>query len=125
MTIILTTHYLEEAEELADRVGIIDRGRLLLLEEKQQLMRRMGERRLAVRFARPVDALPEMATSAAAQLSDDRLVLTYRERTGCPASGEILGALYSAGLPVLDVETRSPRLEDILLQVLRAPAGQS
>ncbi len=119
-TIVLTTHYLEEAEELADRIGIIDRGQLLLLEEKEQLMRRMGERRLAVRFATPVHALPSLVEGAGAQLAEDGLVLTYRERAGSPPSGEVLRALYGAGLPVRDVETRLPRLEDILLQVLRA-----
>ncbi|MGA9526001.1 MAG: ABC transporter ATP-binding protein [Myxococcaceae bacterium] len=120
MTIVLTTHYLEEAEELADRIGIIDRGQLLLLEEKEKLLRRMGERRLAVRFATPVHTLPQSAQDAGAQLAEDGLVLTYRERTGCPPSGEVLRALYEGGLPVRDVETRLPRLEDILLQVLRA-----
>ena len=123
MTIVLTTHYLEEAEELADRIGIIDRGQLLLLEEKEQLLRRLGERRLAVRFAKPVHTLPAAAQNSGANLAEDGLVLTYRERPGCPPSGEVLKALYAAELPVLDVETRLPRLEDILLQVLRSPAA--
>jgi ABC-2 type transport system ATP-binding protein len=124
MTIVLTTHYLEEAEELADRVGIIDRGRLLLVEEKHQLIRRLGERRLEVRFARPVETLPEPARAAGAQLSEDGLSLSYKEREGCPPGSEVLRSLYAAQLPVVDVDTRSPRLEDILLQVLRAPGDE-
>jgi ABC-2 type transport system ATP-binding protein len=120
-TIILTTHYLEEAEELADRVGLINEGKLQLIEEKASLMRRLGEKRLAVTFARKVDGLPEVAARAGALLSADGLQVSYLERPGQPASGEVLGALYAAGLPVAEVETRRSRLEDILLFVLRGP----
>ncbi len=119
MTILLTTHYLEEAEELADRIGIIDRGRLLLVEEKHALIRRLGERRLEVRFEREVAELPTAAQQVGARLSDDRRTASYVQKVGCPGAGEVLRALYSANLPIADVETRSPRLEDILLQVLR------
>ncbi|HVE86751.1 MAG TPA: ABC transporter ATP-binding protein, partial [Myxococcales bacterium] len=122
-TIILTTHYLEEAEELADRVALIDEGKLQLVEEKTALMRRLGERRLLVTFSTRVDAVPAGAASAGASLSGDGLQLTYVERTGQPTSSAVLGALYAAGLPVLDVETRRSRLEDILLSVLRGPHG--
>src|SRR4051812_38737585 len=118
-TIILTTHYLEEAEELADRVGLIDGGKLQLIEDKVALMKRLGERRLLVTFSRAVSALPAFAASAGAALSADGLQLTYVERTGQPTSSEVLGALYAAQAPVLDVETRRSRLEDILLSVLR------
>jgi len=122
-TIILTTHYLEEAEELADRVGLINEGRLQLIEEKAALMRRLGERRLLVTFSGKVDALPAVAASAGAALSEDGLQLRYVERVGQPTSSQVLGALYAAALPVLDVETRRSRLEDILLSVLRGPHG--
>jgi len=120
-TIILTTHYLEEAEELADRVGLINEGRLQLIEEKAALMRRLGERRLLVTFSGKVGALPAAAASAGAALSEDGLQLRYVERVGQPTSSEVLGTLYAAALPVLDVETRRSRLEDILLSVLRGP----
>ncbi|HEY8208577.1 MAG TPA: ABC transporter ATP-binding protein, partial [Myxococcaceae bacterium] len=118
-TIILTTHYLEEAEELADRVGLINEGRLQLIEDKVALMRRLGERRLLVTFSSAVAALPAFAATAGAALSKDGLQLTYVERTGQPSSSEVLGALYAAQVPVLDVETRRSRLEDILISVLR------
>jgi ABC-2 type transport system ATP-binding protein len=118
-TIILTTHYLEEAEQLADRVALIDEGKLQLIEEKAALMRRLGERRLLVTFSSAVKALPEPVQKLGAALSPDGLQLTYVERAGQPPSSEVLGALYAASLPVLDVETRRSRLEDILLSVLR------
>ncbi|MBX5481843.1 MAG: ABC transporter ATP-binding protein [Myxococcaceae bacterium] len=118
-TIVLTTHYLEEAEELADRVGIIDRGRLLLVEEKTTLMHRLGERRLVVKFSEPVTQLPELAVSAGAMLADDRRSLAYAEKPGRARSGDVLRSLYAAQLPVTDVESRAARLEDILLQVLK------
>jgi ABC-2 type transport system ATP-binding protein len=119
MTIVLTTHYLEEAEELADRIGIIDRGRLLLVEETRSLIRRLGERRLEVHFAEPVPALPESVISAGGRLSEDRRSMRYAERNGRASCGEVLRAVYASKLPVTDVESRAPRLEDVLLQVLR------
>ena len=122
-TIILTTHYLEEAEELADRVALIDEGKLQLIEEKTALMRRLGERRLLVTFSSPVQALPEPARKVGATLSPDGRQLTYVERSGQPSSSEVLGALYGAAMPVLDVETRRARLEDIFLSALHGKAS--
>lgn len=125
-TIVLTTHYLEEAEELADRIGIIDGGRLMLVEEKAALMRRLGDRRLEIRFTAPQRALPPTVTSFQPTLSDDGLALTYSERTGSRPAGELLQAVNAAGLSIADVETRRSRLEDVLLEVLRgAPQNRA
>jgi ABC-2 type transport system ATP-binding protein len=118
-TIILTTHYLEEAEELADRVGIINEGRLLMVEDKATLLRRWGEKRLIVHFESPVLTLPEAGARVGAQLSADGRTLTYIEREGSPPGGEMLRALYSQGLPIAEVETRRSRMEDILIDILR------
>ena len=120
-TVVLTTHYLEEAEMLADRVGIINEGRLLLVENTRELMRRMGEKRLQVRFEAPVSALPPEL--AGAQLADDRRSLVITERNGHSPAGRVLAALYRAGIPVQDVETRASRLEDVLIEVLRGGGG--
>ncbi len=122
MTIVLTTHYLDEAEELADRVGIIDRGRLLLVEEKHALLRRLGEKRLEIRFGEALGELPPALAPFGAKLSNDGRSLMWLERAGSPPSGELLRAVYAAGLPVAEVDTRSARLEDILLQVLKEEA---
>ncbi|XXF78694.1 ABC transporter ATP-binding protein [Myxococcaceae bacterium GXIMD 01537] len=124
-TIVLTTHYLEEAEELADRVGVINEGRLLMVEDKATLLRRWGEKRLVVTFHTPIAQLPEVGTRLGAQLSADGRTLTYIEREGGAPGGELLQALYSQGLPVSDVETRRSRMEDILIDILRGKPQQA
>jgi ABC-2 type transport system ATP-binding protein len=124
-TIVLTTHYLEEAEELADRVGVINEGKLLLVEDKMTLLRRLGEKRLLVTFSAPVTTPPEAARQAGATLSADGLTLTYPEREGCLPGNEVLRLLYTQGFPVGNVETRSSRLEDILIEILRGKPAAS
>ena len=117
-TVVLTTHYLEEAQELADRVGIIDKGRLLLVEEKNALMKRMGERRLEVRFQNPV-MLPLPGVASLGTLDETGLVYSFTERPDTKPAAEVLSALITAGLPVADVNMVPSRLEEIMLRVLR------
>ncbi|RPH72597.1 MAG: ABC transporter ATP-binding protein [Myxococcaceae bacterium] len=117
-TVILTTHYLEEAEELADRVGIINSGRLLLVEDKVALLRRMGEKRVRITFSAAVGPLP-VTLDGKAELAEDRRSLVVTERNGQPSAGEVLGQLYRGGFPVVDVDTRASRLEDVLIEILR------
>ncbi|MGE6757084.1 ABC transporter ATP-binding protein [Corallococcus sp. AB049A] len=124
-TIVLTTHYLEEAEELADRVGIINEGRLLMTEDKAALLRRFGEKRLVVTFSQPQAAMPAAGTRFAASLSADGRTLTYVERDNCAPSGELLRSLYADGLPIAEVETRRSRLEDVLIEILRGRPSQA
>ncbi len=118
-TIILTTHYLEEAEELADRIGIINEGKLLQVEPTSALLRRLGEKQLQVTFARPVEQLPAPAVEAGAVLSADRTRLTLTQREGATGSSEVLRSLYQAQLEISEVETRRSRLEDVMIRVLR------
>jgi ABC-2 type transport system ATP-binding protein len=120
-TVVLTTHYLEEAQELADRVGVIDQGKLLLLEEKNALMRRLGHKQLVVRFASKVDALPGGVTGT---LSADHLELQFVEQAGTQSSAQVLSALFAAGLPVADVAMQPAKLEDIMLRVLKGEVSQ-
>ena len=115
-TVVLTTHYLEEAQELADRVGVIDKGKLLLLEEKSALMRRLGHKQLVVRFVSKVEALPAGITGT---LSPDNLEMQFVERAGTQTSAQVLSALFAAGLPVADVAMQPAKLEDIMLRVLK------
>ena len=117
-TIILTTHYLDEAEELADRVGIINTGRLLLVEEKNVLIRRLGEKKLQVRFRVRLDRLSDALHTAGAVLSPDGERLDYVERRGRLSAADVLRLIYAERLPVADIETRRSRLEDVLLMVL-------
>jgi len=118
-TVVLTTHYLEEAEELADRVGVIDGGRLLLVEEKATLLQRLGERRIIVHLEKPQAALPPQVAELGGVLSEDGLSVSYREKAGARGLRPLLAAIQTAGMPVNDLETQRPRLEDVLIQVLR------
>jgi len=120
-TVVLTTHYLEEAEQLADRVAIIDHGRLLVVEEKNALMRRLGERRLEVRFKAPV-ALP---AGVAGALAADGRSFSFVEAAGTAQAAEVLAALFAAKLPIDDVSMVPASLEDVLLKVLAADRSLS
>jgi ABC-2 type transport system ATP-binding protein len=119
-TVVLTTHYIEEAEELADRIGVIDQGKVLLLEEKNALMRRLGERSMIVRFLSPVAALPPGLQGT---LSMDALSFRFVERAGTQTSAQILKSVFEAGLPVADVSMQPAKLEDILLRVLKSESA--
>lgn len=118
-TVVLTTHYLEEAEELADRVGVINQGKLLLLEEKGSLIARLGHRQLVVRFASKVTDLPKGVEGV---LGSDGLELRFLERAGTSSSAQVLSALFASGLPVADVAMQPAKLEDIMVRVLRGEA---
>ena len=107
VTVILTTHYIEEAEQLADRVGVINHGEIILVEEKEKLMRDLGKKQLVLNLPTPLAEVPRQLASYQLELSDDRLDLTYtydtkRERTGITA---LLGELNAAGIHFTDLQT--------------------
>ncbi len=112
-TVVLTTHYLEEAEALADRVGIIAKGKLVLVDDKQALIQRLGERALKVTFQKPASDAPSVGV-----LSADRLTFTFVEKPSGPNCAEVLGLLYAKGLPIGDVAMQPATLEDVMLRVL-------
>ncbi|MDU8944424.1 ABC transporter ATP-binding protein [Ovoidimarina sediminis] len=121
VTIILTTHYIEEAEAIADRIGIISDGEILLVEEKEALIRRMGQKQLVVELAEPVEAIPESLGDYALEREGggDRLVYTYdrqAERTGIR---RLLNDLDAAGLTLADVQTRESSLEEIFVGLVK------
>jgi ABC-2 type transport system ATP-binding protein len=116
-TIILTTHYIEEAEEMADRVGIINRGELILVEEKHALMQKLGRKLLHLQLAEPLAAIPPALGEWELELSDEGRVLTYEfdaksERTGIPS---LLGAMRDEGIAFKDLDTKQSSLEDIFV----------
>lgn len=120
VTIILTTHYIEEAEAIADRVGVISRGRLLLVEEKARLMKRMGRKQLEVELTEPIREIPPALARHHLRLSQDgrRLIFTYDRqgrRTGITA---LLNDVAAAGLVLCDVQTRQSSLEDIFVDLV-------
>jgi ABC-2 type transport system ATP-binding protein len=116
-TIILTTHYIEEAEEMADRVGIINRGELILVEEKHALMQKLGRKLLHLQLAEPLGAIPPALAEWQLDLSDEGRVLTYEfdaksERTGIPS---LLSAMRDEGIAFKDLDTKQSSLEDIFV----------
>jgi ABC-2 type transport system ATP-binding protein len=124
VTIILTTHYIEEAEAIADRVGVINKGEILLVEDKAALMRRMGQKQLRVELAAPLTALPDALSHYPLELEPGgrSLVYTYDanlERTGIVT---LLNDLRSVGLQLTDLQTRQSSLEDIFVGLLREQA---
>ncbi len=117
-TIVLTTHYLEEAEELADRIGVIKNGRLLVVEEKQALLARYGKRTVRLRLQSPVPEVPHRLLAAGAELHDGGRSLVLSAGPGESLVAP-LRAVASEGLQVADVQTREPRLESVIVELLR------
>ena len=117
VTIILTTHYIEEAEEMADRIGVIDRGELVLVEEKATLMKKLGRKELIVQLAEPLDALPPSLADWKLDLTADGRELRYvfdrhAERTGVPS---LLARLRDLGIEFSDLNTHQSSLEEIFV----------
>ncbi|HYC24406.1 MAG TPA: ABC transporter ATP-binding protein [Roseiarcus sp.] len=122
VTIILTTHYIEEAEQLADRVGVINNGELVLVEEKDALMRKLGKKRLTIALSERLERIPESLAGYALALSSDGREMTYAYDAAGGSDGvrPLLRALDMAGLAYRDVETNESSLEEIFVDILRA-----
>src|SRR5436305_11358825 len=123
VTIILTTHYIEEAEEMADRNGVINGGELILVEEKAALMRKLGQKQLTLHLQSRIDAVPAALAAYNLELSDDGRGVTYNydtkgERTGITS---LLSDLRNAGIRISDPDTQQSSLEDIFVSLVRAP----
>ena len=123
VTIILTTHYLEEAEDMADRIGVIDKGRLLLVRPKAELMGEFGRKQLTVELDQPLIALPEGWADRGITLTADgrRLIYDYDTRAERTGIGRLLADLNARGLGVRDVATHQSSLEEVFLSLLEAP----
>ncbi|WP_375228046.1 ABC transporter ATP-binding protein [Roseobacter sp. S98] len=122
VTIVLTTHYIEEAEAIADRVGVIARGEMLLIEEKDALMARMGQKQLDVQLSETLDAIPETLGGYDLSLSEDGRTLTYSYDTRAERTGitKLLQDVSKSGLVLRDVVTRQSSLEDIFVDLVHA-----
>jgi ABC-2 type transport system ATP-binding protein len=121
VTVILTTHYIEEAEEMADRIGVINRGELILVEDKDELMRKLGRKELTLYLQAPLAALPPGLERYSLALSADGMALTYvydtqGERTGITT---LLQDLSAAGIRFRDLQTRQSSLEEIFVSLVR------
>jgi len=124
VTIILTTHYIEEAEAIADRVGVINKGEILLVQDKAELMAQMGRKELHIQLGAPVAAIPAVLAPYALALGKggESLIYTYdtkAERTGITA---LLSDLREAGLTMTDLATRQSSLEDIFVGLVKERA---
>jgi ABC-2 type transport system ATP-binding protein len=120
VTIILTTHYIEEAEEMADRVGVISRGELILVEEKDELMKKLGKKRLTLNLAEPMAAIPPELAEWRLELKADGNELVYifdakAERTGIPS---LLARMRDLGIAFKDLNTHQSSLEEIFVSLV-------
>lgn len=120
VTIILTTHYIEEAEEMADRVGVIRKGELVLVEDKAELMRKLGRKQLTLQLQRPLQAVPPELAEYRLELSAGGHELTYTYDTQGERIGivELLDRLSAAGIEFRDLRTTQSSLEDIFVGLL-------
>ncbi len=121
VTVILTTHYIEEAEEMADRVGVINNGELVLVRDKADLMREFGTKRLSLRLRRPLAAVPESLSAWRLELSGDggELTYLYDARDARGGIGEFLERVRAAGIEFTDLGTTESSLEDIFVSLVR------
>jgi ABC-2 type transport system ATP-binding protein len=121
VTIVLTTHYIEEAEEMADRVGVISGGEIILVEEKAELMRKLGRKELAIALRDPLAAVPDALAAYRLELSADGHTLTYAYDTQAERTGitRLLRDLDAAGIRLRDLDTRQSTLEDIFVNLVR------
>lgn len=120
VTIVLTTHYLEEAEQMADRVGVINEGRIMLVENKDDLMRKLGEKRLTLELARPAEELPDALKEFGFTLKDEgrRLFYTYDASDEGPDISTLFRTLDKAGIQVRDMATQRSSLEEIFVDLV-------
>ena len=122
VTIILTTHYIEEAEEMADRVGVINNGEIILVEDKAELMHKLGKKQLMLHLQEPLQTIPPALSAHRLSLSPDGRQLTYTydtqgERTGITA---LLDDLARVGIGFSDLQTTQSSLEDIFVDLVKA-----
>jgi ABC-2 type transport system ATP-binding protein len=122
-TIILTTHYIEEAEEMADRIGVINKGELILVEDKDVLMRKLGKKQLTLTLQHPMERIPDGLTGLPLELSDDGLTLVYTFDTQSEETGiaGLLRRLGEQGIDFKDLRSSESSLEEIFVSLVRNP----
>ncbi len=123
VTIILTTHYIEEAEEMADRIGVINKGEIILVEDKAHLMQKLGKKRLTLHLQGKIEAIPASLAPYHLELCDDGHELIYDYDTKGDRTGitSLLSDLRNAGVRFADLDTEQSSLEDIFVSLVRTP----
>jgi ABC-2 type transport system ATP-binding protein len=121
VTIVLTTHYIEEAEDMADRVGVISHGKIILVEDKVTLMKKLGKKQLTVQLEQPLSDIPAALTAHALSLNADGSELTYAydPRAAQGAVAALLDDLSAVGIRVKDLQTTQSSLEDIFVNLVK------
>ena len=122
VTIILTTHYIEEAEEMADRIGVISKGELILVEEKAALMRKLGKKQLTLQLQEPMAAIPADLAGYKLELGAEGTELIYTFDTQAEQTGiaELLRELSKRGVDFKDLQTDQSSLEEIFVSLVRS-----
>ncbi len=121
VTIILTTHYIDEAEEMADRIGVINHGEIVLVEEKKELMRQLGRKQLTLQLRDELDSVPEKLSDYHLELAADgnELVYTYDTQNGRADIAALLADLDRTGIRFKDLQTRQNSLEEIFVDLVK------
>ncbi|WP_292455962.1 ABC transporter ATP-binding protein, partial [Mesorhizobium sp.] len=121
VTIILTTHYIEEAEAMADRVGVINKGEIILVEGKAELMRKLGRKQMKLELRAPLAAVPDGLSRYSLELSADgnQLTYTYDNQSDRPGVASLIRDLEAAGVQFRDLDTKNSSLEEIFVSLLR------
>ena len=121
VTIILTTHYIEEAEEIADRVGIINNGKIILVDEKKKLIQKLGQKILKIELSEPIEIIPNELESFKLQLNNEKNILTYTYDTKGKNTGitSLLSEIKNLGLQLKDISTEQSSLESIFLNLVK------
>ena len=124
VTIILTTHYIEEAEDMADRIGVIRKGELIVVEDKRTLIRKLGSKQLAIQLQSPLAGIPQGLSDLPLTLSEDGQSLVYTFDTQADDTGiaPLLRRLHEQGIDFKDLHSSETSLEDIFVSLVRAPA---
>lgn len=126
VTIILTTHYIEEAEAIADRIAVINRGEILLVEDKDKLMHQMGRKTLRIELSQPLSEIPSTLLSFDLDLAPDGGSLTYTYEPGAERTGitRLLQSLAAAGISLADLQTRQSSLEEIFVTLVNETTSE-
>jgi ABC-2 type transport system ATP-binding protein len=121
VTIILTTHYIDEAEQMADRIGVINKGEIILVEEKTELMRKLGKKQLTLHLERALERVPPGLAAYGIELSGNgsEMIYTYEERGDRAGIAALLKDLADSGIRFKDLQTTQSSLEDIFVTLLR------
>ena len=124
VTIILTTHYIEEAEAIADRVGVISKGKLILLEEKKALMKRMGRKKVEISLQSPIAVIPAKLQNFDLYLSDDGLTINYLYDAKASSNEitKLLNEISISNLQISDLKTSQSSLEEIFVSLIEEPS---